>query len=288
MNFFSRPDPHTENENESANLTPKGSNAKASVILLHGLCSTQDEMLSLYSALKHAGHPVHHLAIDGYSFDAARSQQQAVPFERWIDAVERKVDEVRAQTESGTVILAGISAGTSLALGATIRCGSRISGLVLLSTSLLYDGWSIPPWRFLLPLALYTPLGRLWRYRESPPYGVKNERVRQWISDQLSNRRISSAGAAVIGVSHLREHDRLNRFVKKNLRGLRCPPLLAIHARDDEVTSPANVELLRSQIECSSFRFVELNNSYHMVTLDNDRRQVAQETLAFAGHLSMA
>ncbi len=149
---------------------------RTAVVLLHGLCSTPDELLTVQSALRTSGYAVHPLSIDGYSFDAEAPLQRAAPFGRWLDVIEAQVKTLRQQHDR--VMLIGISAGSSLALGAAIRCGRDVDALVLMSTTLVlmsttlrFDGWAIPRTQFLLPLAFYTPLGRLWQYRERPPYG---------------------------------------------------------------------------------------------------------------------
>jgi len=36
--------------------------------------------------------------------------------------------------------------------------------------------------RFLLPLAIYTPIRYLWSYHEPPPYGIKDDRIRNMIA----------------------------------------------------------------------------------------------------------
>lgn len=253
---------------------------RTAIVLLHGLCSTPDELLTVQSSLRASGYPVHPMRVDGYSFDAAAPVQRALPYERWIDAIEARVKALRTQHDR--VMLVGISAGSSLALGAAIRCGSGVDALVLMSTTLRFDGWAVPRTQVLLPLAFYTPLGRFWQYRECPPYGVKNERVRAWIARELRHRKVSSAGSAVIGVGHLREHDRLIRHVRRNLHRVQCGSVLALHAREDEVASVANLGLLARGLRCGTFRSVVLANSYHMITIDNDRHQVARETSAFA------
>ena len=254
---------------------------RTAVVLLHGLCSTPDELLSVGNGLRNAGYSVHPLAVDGYSFDAALPSRRASPWQQWIDAVEQRIDALRADHDR--VMLVGISAGSALALGTAMRSGTRIDGLVLMSTALRFDGWAVPRRQVLLPLALYTPLGRFWRYRERAPYGVKNERVRGWIERELRHRKVSRAGAAVIDVSHLREHDRLIRHVRRGLAHVECPHVLAIHARQDEVASLANLELLKRALHRpSQLRTVVVGNSYHMITIDNDRQQVLDETLEFA------
>jgi carboxylesterase len=253
---------------------------RTAVILLHGLCSTPDELRPVESSLRSFGYAVHPLSIAGYSFDAGAAAQRALPFVHWIDAIERAVDALRAAHDR--VLLVGISAGAALALAAAIRCGRRIDALLLMSTTLRFDGWAVPRRHVLLPLALYTPLGRFWKYRERPPYGVKNERVRAWIERELRTRRISSAGSSVIGIGHLREHDRLIRHVRARLGEVVCADVLALHAREDEVASIANLDILARGLRCASFRTVILGNSFHMITIDNDRQQVVRETLEFA------
>ncbi|MGI4779311.1 MAG: alpha/beta hydrolase [Janthinobacterium lividum] len=257
---------------------------RMAVLLLHGLCSTPDELRSVESSLRSLGYAVQPLAIDGYSFDAAAAVQAATPFEEWIDTIERRIDALRATHER--VMLIGISAGASLALGAAVRCGTRVDALVLMSTTLQFDGWAVPKLQFLLPVMLYTPLGRFWKYKERAPYGVKNERVRAWIERELRTRRISSAGSSIIGVSHLREHDRLLRHLRRNLAKVVCGSVLALHAREDEVASVANVAILARELGCGAFRSVVLGNSFHMITIDNDRQQVVRETVEFAASIA--
>ncbi len=264
---------------ETPSFAPARPAPMGAVLLLPGLCSTADELLHLQSALRRAGWAFSTPHIEGYSFDASRQRQVAGRFSDWVERVCEEFLALRRQY--GTVLLAGISAGASLALAAVARLGLSADGLVLMSTTLRMDGWSARRGGWLLPLALYTPLGRLWRYRERTPYGVKNERVRAWIEQELKQRRISRAGCAAIGVGHLREYDRLRRAVRCSLSQIRCP-VLALHARHDEVASLSNVELLARGLTQAPLHTVVLENSYHMISIDNDRRQVAQETIDFA------
>lgn len=251
-------------------------------LLLHGLCSTPDELLPVQHALRAAGCTVVAPHIPGYSFDPHAARQHAQPWSAWVEAIRAHAAALRRGHER--VALVGISAGASLALGAAIS-GVETDAMVLLSTTLRFDGWAIPRTQWLLPLALYTPLGRWWSYREKTPYGVKNERVRAWIERELEQRRVSSAGAAVLGVGHLREHDRLLRHVRRRLPQVGCHRVLAIHAREDEVASPgANLALLERGLGAQRLRTLIVDNSYHMVSIDNDRTTVARETAAFVTH----
>jgi carboxylesterase len=269
-----------------AHSAPRRHAAQTSAVLLHGLCSTPDELMPVQAALREAGHRVLPLNVPGYSFDASLDAQREQSHGSWLQAVAKHVQVEHALGRR--VVLVGISAGAALALGALGLCADAVDGLVLMSTTLKYDGWAVPPYHALMALALYTPLGRFWSYRERPPFGVKNLRVRRWVERELAARRISSAGAAVIGVGHLREHDRLRRMVRRQLSAFACPPVLVLHARDDEVASPANVDLLERGLRTPSFRAVLLPDSHHMISIDNDRLQVARETVQFVDAVAAA
>ena len=253
------------------------------VCLVHGLCSTPEELFPVQSALRRAGHEVRPLTIAGYTFEADRPTQRWTPSSDWARAVSQEVQAL--QKASHRVVLMGLSAGANVILAASMELTQPVDGMVLMSTPLRVDGWAVPWYQFLLPLALYTPLGRWWQYREQPPYGVKDERVRRWIEHQLNERRVSSAGAAVIGVDHLREHDRLRRRVRRDLVQVKATRVLLIHAREDEVASLSNVRLLESCLPVAQRRTVILENSYHMVTIDHDRPQVVQEALQFVNNV---
>jgi carboxylesterase len=255
---------------------------KTVYVLVHGLCSTSDELLTVKHALEKAGLTTCSWTIPGYSFDANQEHQVASSYDHWIEFLHEQIVDLRAQHSTPVQIqLIGLSAGANLILGLSIKHPSDVQSLVLLSTPLWIDGWSVPFYHWLLPLALYTPLGAFWRYEEKEPFGVKNERIRAWIKKQLSERRISSAGASVLEIGHLRAHDQLRRFVRKTLPHAKMPTTLMIHAKEDEVASLNNVKWLRDHWQGSTLSYVELGNSYHMITIDNDRQQVCEEILGF-------
>ena len=268
----------------TSGISPTSRTRPVTVCLVHGLCSTPEELFPLQSALRRAGHEVRALTIAGYSFEADRQPQRWTPHSEWTRVVAQEVQAL--QQAQQLVVLVGLSAGANVVLAATMALLKPVDGLVLMSTPLRVDGWAVPWYQFLLPLALYTPAGRFWQYREKPPYGVKDERVRRWIEHQLAERKVSSAGAAVIGVDHLREHDRLRRQVRRDLARVKAKRALLLHAREDEVASLSNLRLLESQLPVPHRRSVILENSYHMITIDHDRPQVVQETLQFVNMFS--
>ncbi len=253
------------------------------VVLLHGLCSSSQELLPVDEAIKAAGYQTISLDIPGYSFEQKRIKQEAKSFEGWIDYVEARV--LKLKERHSRVVLAGISAGANVALGVAVKNSKLLDGLVLLSTPLILDGWNIPFYHFLFPLALYTPIGWLWNYEEKPPYGLKNERIRAWVAKELKARRLSSAGASVLEVSHLREHDKLQKHLLKEMNGVAAPPTLVLHAAEDEVASLENLRFIQMNWKTPVFRCHVLENSYHMISWDNDRAEVGQRIVDFLAEL---
>jgi carboxylesterase len=252
------------------------------VLLLHGLCSSTLEVRLFARTLRGHGFHVVTPTLPGYSAEIANAGGDgAVPdFRHWVRDTCAELDRLAAVCDE--VSICGVSLGATLALAVAAERPTSLCGLSLISTTLFFDGWNVSRWHFLLPLAYYTPLGHWYRYRETPPYGVQNERVRAWIAAQLDRGSLSSAGASTIPTVSLKEADRLIRHVKRTLAQVRAPALM-IHAQEDDVASVANVDYVRRRIGSEVFREFVVSDSYHMITLDNDRELAALKTAQFFG-----
>ncbi|MEO8754831.1 MAG: acyl-CoA-binding protein, partial [Casimicrobiaceae bacterium] len=79
-----------------------------------------------------------------------------------------------------------------------------------------------------------------------------------------------------------RQVDRLRAILMKGAKEIRCPTLV-IHAREDELTSLRSANFLVEQIGGGRARMVVLEDSYHMVCVDNDKEIVAKNVLEFFG-----
>jgi carboxylesterase len=89
----------------------------------------------------------------------------------------------------------------------------------------------------------------------------------------------SSAGfTATPGIS-LRELWRLVATVKKDLPGISTPSLL-IHARNDDVASLRNAVYVQKRVSGPT-QLLLLDNSYHMITVDQERHKVGDASAVF-------
>jgi len=204
----------------------------------------------------------------------------------WLRWRAAGADVVDAQARgSARIVLGGLCMGGVLAAALALEAPERVAGLVLMSPSFDFDGWGLSPIRHLRHIGYWTGLDRYFFVTEREPYGVKNARMREWIVRELHERSQSAAGPARVPLRALREAERMANYVRARLHELTCP-ILVIHAREDEITSLASVERLFDGLPQPNKELVILENSYHMVTIDNDRQQVPAVIDRFCRRLS--
>ena len=58
-----------------------------------------------------------------------------------------------------------------------------------------------------------------------------------------------------------------------------------MHAKEDDMTSLKNAQYVYKNIGSSDKSLIVLENSYHMIVIDNDKERVAGETIKFMDRL---
>ena len=197
-------------------------------------------------------------------------------YETWISQIHNCIDELKNQYK--TVNLVGISMGSTLALAvATQRVD--ISSISLLSPVLRYDGWSVPWYRFLLDIAYNLGI-RNWEYSEREPFGIKNSDLRRRVRDKFKSHELSEVGAPLITARHLYEAKGLMSYTTKNLDTI-ISRLLLIQSVEDDTCSIWSAEKILANVKSDLRRTIWLGNSYHIITIDNEREIVLNEVLRF-------
>ncbi|WP_250474644.1 alpha/beta fold hydrolase [Caballeronia sp. GAFFF1] len=242
------------------------------VLLLHGLSSSPLELRFLARFLADEGFATHTPELRGYSAGTGHETMEG-----WIDAAVKEFDALAARYRH--VSVCGLSMGATLAAAVAQRRPDA-RALLLLSVTLDYDGWAIPWYRFLLDYLYYTPLRSRYRYREEEPYGLRNEALRSKIARAMQKNEISEVGPASIAMPALHEASRLAHAVRRELKGITTDCLI-IHAIDDETSSPHNARFVGKNVGASFLRTIWLDDSYHMITSDNEREVVARECALF-------
>jgi carboxylesterase len=241
-------------------------------LILHGLAGSSLEVRLMGKLLQRAGFSVSIPTIAGYS-----AGSPGTTWRKWLAQTGEVYGELRSRYK--TVSVAGLSAGATLALALAMN-SVKPDALALWGVTLEYDGWAMPWYRWLFKPCYLLGIGRNYSYREREPYGLKNERWRARVAEALRAHGLSSVGAARIPADFLYQSMLLARFVERNLTRITADTLV-MHAADDETASPRNAETVYGRIRSEHKRKILLGDSYHIITMDNERDLVARETIRF-------
>ncbi|OEZ61304.1 acyl-CoA-binding protein [Duganella sp. HH105] len=255
--------------------------AEPAVFLIHGLGGTQYDLGSMHKRLKNAGFVTYSITLPGHG--GQPSDLLGVRAEDWLEAVRVKYREIIGQHEVLHVM--GMCMGSLLAIETCKREQHSKGRLVALAPPVFIDGWSTPWYRDLRHLLYHVPgVADRMRVDEEEPYGIKNEQLRGIVRAKFE--RGDAFAYSWVPLACIREVDRLRRYVKKGLARIPCPTLI-IHAREDELTSLRSANFLVEHIgggkRAGQARMVILENSYHLICVDNDKELLAQRTLEFFG-----
>jgi carboxylesterase len=184
------------------------------------------------------------------------------------------------------VFVGGLSMSALFVLLLAEEFQDRLAGGVCLAPTLFFDGWNVPWYHRLLPLAAHTPLKYCLYFKESPPYGIKNEKIRAMVHRYYHRARLADIGQiakygyAYFPVSLFHQLQRLTRTVIPLLGRINAP-LLLIHPQEDDTASVKNSELIHRRISSRVKQLVILTDSYHVVTADQEREKVGRVMLEF-------
>lgn len=252
------------------------------VFLIHGLGGTQYDLGSMHKRLKNAGFVTHSLTLPGHG--TTPEDLVNVTAEQWMEAVTAKYQEVAAQHDSFHIM--GMCMGSLLAIELAKRQRHTRGKLVALAPPIYIDGWGTAWYSPLRHIIYHIPgLNRTMKVEEEDPFGIKNEQLRAIVKAKFA--RGEAFHYRWVPIACVRQVDRLRRWVMTGLKNM-VTDTLVIHAREDELTSLASANYLVEHIGGAKARMVVLENSYHMICVDNDREQVARNVLEFFGASSAA
>ncbi|WP_375212547.1 alpha/beta hydrolase [Aquabacterium sp.] len=246
------------------------------VLLFHGLSSSPLELLFLARGLQRAGHTVRLPVISGYTHGFPSSRPRSV--HDWVDDALAELDALLGRFEH--VSIGGLCVGAVMALRLAALRPVQVRHLVCLSVALHFDGWGNPWFTPLLPLARVLPFARRIRLREREPFGLKDKRMRAWVARQMQQAGGSDAGAATLQVGELLKARELVDQARRSLSNVRSATLL-VHAREDENATPRSAFDVATGVRARRIRMALLNDSYHMVSIDQEKHLVLQEMQQF-------
>nr|WP_174505914.1 alpha/beta fold hydrolase [Acinetobacter sp. Marseille-Q1620] len=256
---------------------------RTGILLVHGLTGTPNEMRGIARSFHQAGYSVYGAQLAGHCGDI--EDLVNTRWEDWYTSVCQAADFLKQHTDE--IFIAGLSMGALLSL--KYASEHQVSGVISYSPTFQYDGWSIPVWSkilapVVLPAVYHLNICRHQTFDEAEPYGIRNELLRARIVNAMHNGDSSEAGLPGNPWHSLYQLQRLSRDVRKNLLKITAPSL-SLHAYDDDVAHRRNSQMVYERVSGPK-QIIWLNNSYHMITIDNDRKQVIEESLQFIGNHS--
>ena len=259
------------------------------VILVHGLTGTPQEMKGVGRLLHQQGYQVvcPRLANHG----APMTVLQRTRWQECYETVRQTLLSLDAAHTPGPVFVAGLSMGALLALLLAEEFPTRIAGVSCLSPTLFYDGWNMRWPRHLLPLGYFTPLKYWYYFKEEPPYGVKNEAIRHRLQRYFERThlhdisQVAQYGYPYFPVSLLCELHFLVKHLTRRLPRI-ATPVQFIQAEEDDMTSVKNSQFLYERVRSEIKELILLKDSYHIITVDQERALVAQKMGEFFRRIS--
>jgi carboxylesterase len=215
-------------------------------------------MRPLGESLAGRGFPVRGVRLAGHATDVTDLARTG--WRDWFASVATAADRFRAEQPRMAVV--GMSLGALLALRLAITRPADVSALVLCGTPIGLGG--LVRW---LPLVSRVP----WfarRYAIIPKRGDGPD-IADPVVRQASNSYRSMPLAAIVELLELQ------RVIRADLARV-TQPVLLLHGRHDHSVPLANLDYLRRRIRSTWIETGVLERSWHVITLDYDRDEVAR------------
>jgi carboxylesterase len=262
------------------NSQEAGTGAKRTgVLLVHGLTGTPVEMKPLEKHLRKLGFDVENVLLAGHG--GSHQEMISSKWTDWMDSVRQAMHRILLRNDR--VIICGLSMGALIGAGLAAE-ESRVSALVMLSPTLYYDGimnngvMSSALARDVMRAVINVmpAIGSKAYWEESPPYGIRDERIQKQITKSIEAAR--AGGNNEFGVfrtyfvSFTQMWDLVDH-VRACFAKVKCPVLM-MHSLDDTLVSVHNATETYLKVASDNKALFMLTGCDHVMTLDLQRTLV--------------
>ena len=229
-----------------------GDGSRTGVVLSHGFTGSPHGLRAWAQALAAAGFAVRMPLLPGHG--TSWQDLNRTRWQQWHGALDEAYLELDAQCDQ--VFAAGLSMGGALAL--RIAATRPVAGVLLVNPGLTVDDPRAPLAGILKLVLKSTP-------------AIGNDILKAGM-DEGAYTRTPVAGA----------HE-LNKMFKDTVRLLPrvTAPVQVYRSTVDHVVSDSSMALLRRGLTHAPLEVVQLENSYHVATLDNDADRIFEGSAAF-------
>ena len=241
-----------------------GALAKVGILVLHGFTGSPVSVRPLAELLSKRGFAVELPRLPGHG----TRPKDLLPtrYADWRAEALAALTRLRARTQ--TLFVVGLSMGGTLAL--ELGTTEALAGIVTINAQILDRGGLIvklaPLIEKLIPMAPASAAGLI----KNDIKKGGDEDAYTWVAAAAGNSLVRALPA-----------------LRARLKSLTCP-LLVIYSRDDHSVPPANSKALPSLVGSApaTVSLLELQDSYHVATLDNDLPLIDARVASFAESLA--
>jgi len=250
--------------------------------LIHGLTGTAKEMGSIAQQLNKRGFSVAAPLMVNHNKSISALKRTS-----WQELYSGLRNEfIKYSEDYENIFVAGLSFGALIGILLAHEFPNKVKAINCFSPTLFFDGWGNPKIRILLPLVYKTPLKYWFYFKEEYPYGIKNQRLRTKIESFYKEAKLFDYskvhlyGYPIIPIACMYQNYLLSKKISSMLKEVKTPIQL-MQARDDDVTSPKNSYYIYDRVSSKDKEIVFLEDSYHIITADQERDKVAEKTVSF-------
>lgn len=222
----------------------------AGVLVIHGFTGSTQSMRPLAYKLHEFGYTVSMPCLKGHG--TTPEDMETTGYTDWVQSVKTAYEELRPRVKKLFVL--GLSMGGTLTLYSAIHF--KIEGAITINAAV-----SLPEMR-----AVFTDPATP-RFLEGIGSDIKKKGVKEWAYDKTPKKCIG-------------EILQLTDLVRERLSEITCP-ILIFKSIDDHVVPPKNQDYIFDHVGSFKKELVELSESFHVATLDNDLEMIEEETHRF-------
>lgn len=220
------------------------------ILIIHGFTGSTQSMRNVAYKLHILGYTINMPRLEGHG--TTPEDMESTNYQDWVESVNKAYEELESKVKS--IFVLGLSMGGTLSLYCAIN--HKISGAITVNAAI-----NLPNFRKLYE----NP--ELPRFMEGIGSDIKKEGVKEWAYTHTPKKSIEDILT-------------LTDIVRKDLDKVVCP-ILIFKSLDDHVVPPYNQDYIFSNVNSHNKELIELKNSYHVATLDNDWELIVEKAEQF-------
>ncbi|WP_313385649.1 alpha/beta hydrolase [Chishuiella sp.] len=227
----------------------KGSN-DIGVLVIHGFTGTTQSMRLVANALHKNGFTVNMPRLKGHG--TTPEDMESCTYNDWKKSVSDAYDELKPFVKE--IFVLGLSMGGTLTLYSAINF--PIKGAIIINGAVDV-----------------TFMEEIYKNLDSPRFidGIGSDIKKEGVIELAYEKTPKKSVKEIVNFTN---------EIRKELNKIVCP-ILIFSSTEDHVVPPVNAKYIYNHVSSQSKELIELENSYHVATLDNDLDIIVSKTLEF-------